>query len=77
MSYQAGDYVKVEFRDEHIEESEWMWLKVSSCDDALRVVFGQLDSEPVVMTGLTLGSELAVSYGNIRDHRTLQSFRPT
>ena len=76
MTYQPGDYVKAEFRDEQTGESEWMWVKVSSSNDALRVLFGQLDSEPVVMTELTLGAELAVSYDNIRDHRTPQSFKP-
>jgi uncharacterized protein YegJ (DUF2314 family) len=74
MTYQPGDYVKAEFRDEQTGESEWMWVKVSSSVDSLRVVFGQLDNEPIVHTDLRLGQELAVSYDNIRDHRTPRSF---
>jgi hypothetical protein len=49
--------------------------KGSSSDDSLRVVFGQLDSEPVVITELALRSETEVSYDNIRDHRTPQAFK--
>ena len=74
--YQTGDLIKAEFRDEHSGEVEWMWVKVQRVDDALRVVFGILDSEPVAMSNLHLGMDLAVSYDNIRDHRTASSFRP-
>jgi hypothetical protein len=74
--YEQGDYVKAEFCDERTGELEWMWVKVSSSDDSLRVVFGRLDSEPIVLTDLSLGMELAVSYDNIRDHRTPVSFKP-
>jgi hypothetical protein len=42
-TYQPGDYVKVEFRDD-TGESEWMWVKVEHADDKEEVVFGQLDS---------------------------------
>ena len=38
----TGDYIKAEFRDEQSGESEWMWLKVQSADDALRVPFRDL-----------------------------------
>ena len=75
--YSLGDYLKVEFRDEQSGESEWMWVRVQSDDPARRVVFGTLDTEPIVMTDLRLGIELAVSYNNIRDHRTPASFRPS
>jgi uncharacterized protein YegJ (DUF2314 family) len=74
--YAKGDYVKVEFRDDQSGESEWMWVRVDSDDPNARVVFGTLDSEPIVMTDLRLGQELAVSYDNIRDHRTPASFKP-
>ena len=74
--YEAGDYIKAEFRDEDSGDNEWMWVRVQRADDALRVVFGTLDSQPIVMTDLHLGMELAVSYDNIRDHRTASSFRP-
>jgi uncharacterized protein YegJ (DUF2314 family) len=72
--YQAGDYVKVEFKDDSTGESEWMWVKIDHADDGERVVFGQLDNEPVVNKGLRRGMELAVSYDNIREHRKLSDF---
>lgn len=75
-AYAAGDYVKVEFRDEHSGESEWMWLRFQRDDPAQRIVFGTLDSEPIVCTDLRLGAQLAVSYDNIREHRTPSSFKP-
>jgi len=73
--YQPGDFIKAEFKDEKTGENEWMWVKVESSDDERRIIFGTLDNEPAVMHELTLGMELAVSYDNIRDHRTLSSFR--
>ena len=74
--YARGDYLKVEFQDEQSGESEWMWVRVESADPTLRVVFGTLDSEPIVCTDLRMGQQLAVSYDNIRDHRTPESFNP-
>lgn len=50
MKYQKGDHVKIEVTDEKSGDSEWMWLLVSSSDDNQQLVFGQLDSEPVVAT---------------------------
>jgi hypothetical protein len=72
----SGDYVKVEFVKESTGESEWMWVEVSPGDSARRIVFGRLDSEPVVITDLHRGMELAVSYDNIRERRTSASFKP-
>jgi uncharacterized protein YegJ (DUF2314 family) len=74
--YEPGDYIKVEFHDEQHGEAEWMWVKVENDDPVRRVVFGTLDSEPLVCTDLRLGQQLAVSYDTIRDHRTPASFRP-
>jgi hypothetical protein len=74
--FKPGDYVKVEFVKESTGESEWMWVEVSSDDKANRIVFGRLDSEPVLNADLRRGMELAVSYDNIREHRTAASFRP-
>jgi len=54
-TYQPGDYVKVEFRDDSTGESEWMWVKVEHADDEEEVVFGQLDNEPIVNKGLRRG----------------------
>lgn len=75
-SYQPGDYVKVEFPDETIGIGEWMWVRVSRCDDERQLVFGTLDNEPLGDYGqnLRLGSELAVSYGQIREHRKSAEF---
>jgi uncharacterized protein YegJ (DUF2314 family) len=67
--YEKGDHVKIEIRNEASGESEWMWLAVESSDDQEELVFGKLDSQPMVATGMRLGQELAVSYDNIRDHR--------
>ena len=75
--FKPGDYVKVEFVEEISGESEWMWVEVSSDDSSNRIVFGRLDSEPVVNPDLRRGMELAVSYDNIRDHRTSTSFKPS
>ena len=73
--YQNGDYVKVEFRNEVSGESEWMWVQVGSCDDERRLLFGRLDNVPVCHAGeLGLGSEIAVSYDNIREHRRRDDF---
>jgi hypothetical protein len=76
VSYAPGDYVKVEFAGEAGMPSEWMWVRVSRCDDNKRVVFGTLDSEPLndYCGKLELGSELAVSYSQIREHRKPTKF---
>ena len=50
-------------------QSEWMWLLVESSDDEQEIVFGKLDSQPVVATDMRVGQELAVSYDKVRDHR--------
>lgn len=68
--YEPSDYVKFEIKDEATGEAEWMWLRVDRSDDAERIVFGWLDSQPVVLSRqLRLGQHLAVSFDNIRDHR--------
>lgn len=72
-TFEPGDYVKAEFRDER-GESEWMWVRVESADDEARVVFGRLDNEPVAHADLRLGQEIAVSYDNVREHMKAWSF---
>jgi hypothetical protein len=72
--YQPGDYVKAEFKDEGSGESEWMWVVVDSCDDEEGVLFGRLDNESVVGTGLHVGAELAVSYDKVVEHRKTSDF---
>jgi hypothetical protein len=46
-----------------------MWLLVDHSDDEQRLVFGHLDSEPVVATDMKRGQQLAVSFDQVRDHR--------
>ena len=67
--YQKGDHIKFEVSNEGSGESEWLWLLVESSDDAEEIVFGKLDSEPIVATDTRFGQQLAVSYQKIRDHR--------
>jgi hypothetical protein len=70
-TYQPGDYVKVEFPDEATGIGEWMWVRVHHCDDEKQLVFGTLDNEPVANYDgkLELGSELAIKYSQVREHR--------
>jgi len=72
--YHPGSFIKAVFEDEKSGESEWMFAKVERAHDALRVIFGRVESEPIASPDLKLGMELAVSYDNIRDHRTPTSF---
>ena len=69
--YTPGDYIKVEFPDEVTGVAEWMWVRVTSCDDAKRLVFGKLDNAPVNdATGkLKLGTVLAINFNQIKEHR--------
>ena len=67
--YSKGEHVKFEVVSTQSGESEWMWLLVERSDDGNRLVFGKLDSQPIVVTDMHLGQELAVSYDNIREHR--------
>ena len=67
--YKKGDHVKFEVEDEAKHESEWLWLAVDTSDDEKEIVFGKLDSAPVVATEMYVGQDLAISYDRIRDHR--------
>lgn len=67
--YQQGDHVKIEVINEGSGESEWMWLLVRESDDEQELVFGTLDSQPVVIADMRVGQELAVSYDKVCDHR--------
>lgn len=75
-TYQHGDYVKVEFAGEAGMPGEWMWVRVSRCDDEKQMVFGTLDSEPLndYRGKIALGSELAISFSQIREHRKPTEF---
>lgn len=75
-TYEHGDYVKVEFPDEATGIGEWMWLIVDHIDEKKRLVYGVLDNEPVndYQSNVELGSELAVSYAQIREHKKASEF---
>jgi hypothetical protein len=70
-TYQHDDYVKVEFPDETTGIGEWMWVRVDRCDEQRQLVFGTLDNEPLNEYGknVKLGSELAISYSRIKEHK--------
>lgn len=70
--YLKGDHVKIEVTDQQSGESEWMWILVDHCDDGQQLVFGQLDSEPVVAADIREGQSLAVSYKRVRDHKRFE-----
>lgn len=67
--YTKGDNVKIEVEDKQFGASEWMWMLVESSDDEQRLVFGNLDNEPIANTDMKLGQRLAVSYDKIREHK--------
>ena len=69
-SYEPGDHIKVEFEGENGMPGEWMWVIVQSRDDKKRLVYGVLDNEPVNEYGgkVKLGSQLAISYSQVREH---------
>jgi len=75
-TYNVGDYVKIEFPDETTGVGEWVWLRVERCDDEKQIVFGTLDSVPLNNYDgkIGLGSELAVSFSQIREHREPNEF---
>jgi hypothetical protein len=76
MRYKPGDFIKVEFPDEATGVGEWMWVRVSDCDDAKRLVFGSLENEPLNDYGgkLRVGSDMAISFDRIREHRKAADF---
>ena len=75
-SYERGDYVKAEFPDETTGIGEWMWVRVTRCDEDKRLIFGVLDNEPLndYQDKIDLGSELAIHYSKIRDHKKPTEF---
>ena len=73
--YERGDYVKVEFAGTARLPGEWMWVRVDRCDEDLQLIFGRLDNEPLVTTGVEVGQELAISCDKVREHRKPWEFR--
>ena len=76
LTYERGDYVKVEFSDDVTGIGEWMWALVDHGDDEKQLVFGTLDNEPLNDAGgkLRVGAELAIAYSRVR--WTSQEGRP-
>lgn len=76
-TYEAGDYVKIEFPDETTGIGEWMWMRVEQLDNAQQLVFGTLDDQPLndYDGKVKLGSRLAISYTQIREHRKPTEFK--
>ena len=74
-SVEPGDFVKFEVTRAQHDESEWMWMRVERNDEPNRVIFGWLDSQPIVFASeLKLGQHMAVSYDNVREHRKVDTF---
>ena len=67
---------KVEFPDAASGIGEWMWIRDHHCDDEKKLVFGTLDSEPIndYDDKIELGSELAVSNSQIKEHKKPTEF---
>jgi hypothetical protein len=76
-TYQRGDYVKIEFEGENGLPGEWMWMRVHHCDDEKQFVFGTLNNDKGndYVKEVKLGSELAIGYAQIREHKTGAEFR--
>jgi hypothetical protein len=76
MTYQPGDHIKVEFEGENGAPGEWLWCIVRDCDDKRHIVYAVLDNEPLndYAGRLKLGSELAISFDRIKEHRKPSEF---
>jgi len=74
--YEPGDYVKVEFTDDGTSIGELMWVRVEVCDDLRKRIIGRLDNEPLndYEGKLEQGTQLVVSYAQIREHRKSTEF---
>lgn len=74
--FEPGDYIKVEFESENGMPGEWMWVIVQNRDDNERIVYGRLDNESLndVSGRLNIGSQLAISYDKVREHRKPSEF---
>ena len=75
--YGFGDFVKTELMDDQTGACEWVWIRVEYCDEKNRLVFGWLDSQPILALGerLKLGSHLAVEFDRLRDHKSPSEFQ--
>ncbi len=52
-----------------------MWVLKDSFDDEEGLLFGRLDNEPLLGTGLRVGDELAVSYERVVEHSKASVFQ--
>lgn len=76
-TYETGDYIKVEFSGEPGMPGEWMWVRVNRSDPEKELVYGTLDNQPLndYEGKLKLGSQLAISYDKVREHKKASEFR--
>ena len=72
-TYERGDYVKVDFPDEATRIGEWMWVRVESCDDDKRLMFGVLKEMGFERTGVKAGSKCWHTTKTASDYPTLES----
>jgi hypothetical protein len=72
-TYNYGDFMKIDFPNDTVEVSEWLWARVIGCDDEQQLVYCILDNEPLDDHDdrIGLGSRLVVSFLQIREHRKL------
>ena len=61
------DQVRIEVPHQESGYGEWMWLFGDRDSCRQQLVFGQLDSDPVVVSEMRLGQIFAVTCGQVRD----------
>lgn len=72
---QRGGSVKAGgLREDSTDESERVRVGAESCDDETGVLFGKLDSVPLLGTKLRLGNGFAVSHDKVVEHRKASDF---
>jgi hypothetical protein len=54
-----------------------MWVRIIRCDEPRQLVFGTLDNEAVndYSGKIGLGSELAIAYARIKEHKKPAEFQ--
>lgn len=72
---EPGDFVKAVFKNEGTGEAERMWVRVDRVDDAMKVIFGKLDSQPIANPELQFGMDLAIAYDAICEHMKNAEFQ--
>jgi len=78
LDYERDDFVKIELFGSTTGVEQWVWLVIDHCDHQNELVFGRVDNEPLHDHGgrLKVGSQVSVSYSQIREHRKAWEFKP-